>query len=489
MNLFSILEKAAKKWPDEMAVSDPQYSLSYGELYAAASSMARDLQQAGLECGDILGLMGEKTVGHVAAIFAAFHVGVIIVPISTAFKKLEIAGLVDETRMDAVSHSPRLDAAVFEDENATVRYPLTLGDRAVLFLHRTRHWRSAPSERQKLLELDAAWIRFSSGTTSKAKGIIMSHATALRRGLMVADGFVLEKNSRSMWLWSTMDSLLAVLTACLLRGAGVVLADAMNLDELSRLLRMHRVTQICGMPMVYKEVLTDLSVVREDFRRVDCISMGNALPENLAQLFRERFGREIAQFYGLSECGIVMGNRSSDAAKRGAVGVLLPGCEARLVSTDAPSSEQDSGELLVRSPGFFDAYYKPWRPRAEVLEDGWFRTGDVARRDADGYYWIVGRIKEVINVGGTKVFPSELEETLLRHPAVEEAMVFGAPAPRFGEAPHAKVKLCAGAACTEKELLSYANERLSVFKALRSIELVDEIPRTAAGKPLRRDTA
>jgi long-chain acyl-CoA synthetase len=120
-----------------------------------------------------------------------------------------------------------------------------------------------------------------------------------------------------------------------------------------------------------------------------------------------------------------------------------------------------------------------------VLEHGWFKTGDLATRDKDGYYWIVGRTKDVINVGGVKVFPVEIEEVLLTHPEVDEALVFGVSEPRFGEVPHAQVKLVAGSELREGELLRYVNQRLSVFKSLRSIALVDHLPKTVTGKHRR----
>jgi acyl-coenzyme A synthetase/AMP-(fatty) acid ligase len=120
-----------------------------------------------------------------------------------------------------------------------------------------------------------------------------------------------------------------------------------------------------------------------------------------------------------------------------------------------------------------------------LLKHGWFHTGDLARRDRDGYYWLVGRTKTVINVGAVKVFPDEIEGLLLTHPAIEEAVVFGAPDRRFGEAPHAKVKLASGSHCTQRELLRYANKNLSLFKALRRIEFVDMIPKTISGKTKR----
>ena len=150
------------------------------------------------------------------------------------------------------------------------------------------------------------------------------------------------------------------------------------------------------------------------------------------------------------------------------------------------SGPDETGEILFRAPGMFEGYYRPWRLKGEALDDGWFRTGDLARRDKDGYYWIVGRSKEAINVGGLKVFPSEIEGVLLSHPAVEEVLVFGVPDPLFGEVPHAQVKLVSGLQCTAGDLVEFADQRLSVFKTPRNIEFVAEFSKTATGKLKRK---
>jgi acyl-CoA synthetase (AMP-forming)/AMP-acid ligase II len=190
------------------------------------------------------------------------------------------------------------------------------------------------------------------------------------------------------------------------------------------------------------------------------------------------------QRYGLTETGPVLVNLSEDISKRGSLGTAAPGCKIRLDnSTDSASA--DFGEIIVCCPGLFAGYYRPWMAKDSLLKDGWFYTGDLARRDRDGYYWLVGRTKTVINVGAVKVFPDEIEDLLLTHPAIEEAVVFGAFDPRFGEAPHAKVKLASGSNCTQRELLRYANQNLSLFKALRRIEFVDAIPKTVTGKTKR----
>jgi acyl-CoA synthetase (AMP-forming)/AMP-acid ligase II len=173
---------------------------------------------------------------------------------------------------------------------------------------------------------------------------------------------------------------------------------------------------------------------------------------------------------------------SRDAMKRGSIG-LPAGPEVEIkIESGAPSDNGFTGELMVRGPGMFEGYVSPWRPRDEVTEDGWFRTGDLAKRDSDGFYWIVGRVKEMINVGGLKVAPSEIEDVLLSHPDVEEALVFAHSDPRFGEVPHAKIKLVAGSHAGGREILQYVNEKVAFYKSPRAIEIVDQLPKTPSGK-------
>jgi acyl-CoA synthetase (AMP-forming)/AMP-acid ligase II len=261
----------------------------------------------------------------------------------------------------------------------------------------------------------------------------------------------------------------------------------MDMQALSSTLREHRVAQMHAVPVTFRTMIDDDTITASDLRDVKyLVSTSSALPNSTAEAFRGRFGREVVQHYGFGEGARGMANWSEDAGKRGSVGLPAAGYECKLDGVSAEGNGTAAvGELLLRGPCLFDGYYKPWRLRDEVLEDGWFRTGDIARRDADGYYWIVGRTKEVINVGGMKVFPQELEDILLAHAAVEEALVYGAPAPRFGEAPRAKVKLRPGMRATEKEIMDFANAKLSIFRMLRSVELVDEIPKTPTGKPRR----
>ena len=486
MNLFSILDDAANKWPEAMAVADKFMGLRYRDLCAVAESLALELQRAGIRTGDKVGIMWPKSVEYVVAMLGVMRAGAIVIPISPAFKALEIASLAEEMAVDAFCYSGSFRSVIPTGEGEFSFADPILKDQPPLYFRSADRRNSPQHERDQLVRLNASIIGFSSGTTSKNKGLILSHETISQRPAMPAEVHAVEEGSSLLWLLSNVNNLAYELARWFMGGGGIVIADAMDERTLARLIVKHNVMQVNAAPMNYRSMVDGEDVPAEVVTRVKYLfSMGSPLSAVIAEAFKAKFGREIFQIYGLSECGGVLFNLSEQPKRRGSIGnILRPGYEIKLVPVHGTGVE-GIGEILVRGLGMFDAYYKPWRLRDEVLEDGWFRTGDIARRDADGYYWIIGRVKDVINVGGVKVFPREIEELLLSHPAVEEAMVYGVPEARFGEVPRAKVKLRAGVECAEKEILQYANEQLSVFKALRSIEFVDEIPRTVTGKPRR----
>jgi long-chain acyl-CoA synthetase len=484
MNLFSVLEAAAKKWPDEIALVHDERSLSYLDLHSAAESLAQRMHSTGIRAGGKVGLMCPSGLECVVAFFALLRSGAVVIPVAPAMKAAEVANLAHEMALDAFCYTAPSQSVIPESRSrGWVAAPISAG-RVPLRIQLTAERATPESEREKLRKIGAAVASFTSGTTATAKGVIFSHASLLQRAETFNRTFSLGRGDSILWLVST-QSLLTVVCAASLQPIKLVLADAMNVGNIPRLVRQQCVGRIHATPLFYRLIANEPDIAAEDLLGVEWFfSTGIALPKATSEVFHARFGREILQAFGLAETSTALVNFNEDAGKRGSIGTPGPDYRVRL---DARDTGDDSlGELLIRGSGLFDAYYRPWRPRDEVLEDGWFRTGDIARRDHEGYYWIVGRAKEVINVGGVKVFPREVEEMLLLHPAVDEAMVFGAPEPRLGEAPRAKVKLVRGALCGEKELLQYVNQRLSVFKALRGVEFVDEIPKTVTGKPRRQ---
>lgn len=405
-------------------------------------------------------------------------------PIFPGLTKSDVTELAVEMALDGYCYSPQYEAQI-PDIGGKQVVATDAEDQLKFHIELAHQQMPLEAERKKFLKLGAPLIRFTSGTTSKSKGVIIPQSSMLEYTKRFARVYSIQKDDCILNLLS-MAHIFYQVTTGMMQGAKLLVEEATDIDAIMRMIQQHRVTQVEATPTFYSMLLASKSASAATLSRVRYFtSCGAPLIDSVAEAFRERFGREIVQRYGLTETGPVLINVSEDASKRGSLGQPAPGCEIRLGN----SSRDDRGEILVRCPGLFYGYYKPWNPNRSVIENGCFPTGDLARRDEDGYYWMTGRTKTIINVGGVKVFPDEIENLILSHPAVKEAVVYAGPDVRFGEAPHAKVMLHNGSMCSERDLLHYVNRQLSLFKALRRVEVVKAISKTTTGKIRRFEHA
>ena len=480
--LYPLLERAAKKWPNEIAISSVENSFTYSALQSAANGLASQLLAMGIKPSDKVGVLCANGPAYVIASFALFAIDGILVPIFPGLKQSEVNTLAVDMKLDAFCCEPHLceqlpstakqrqcDIAPYAGAMPFQIYDCTNEERA-------------EAKDEKLGAVGAPLLRFTSGTTSRAKGVIIPQSAMIEYTKRFATSYNIARGDRVLNLLS-MAHIFYQVTTGLLQGAQTIVHEITDLVNIARTIKTARITHIEAAPSFYSMLLNTNLLEAEDFRGIKYItSCGAALPNEVAGAFRDKYQREIVQRYGLTETGPVLINLNEDEKKRGTLGTAVPGCEIKLEPIDFNSFDQDHGEILVRCPGLFYGYYSPWTPAETVLDGGWFHTGDVASKDAEGFFRILGRTKIIINVGGVKVFPNEIEDILRSHPAVDEALVYGAPDPRFGEAPRAKVKLKLGSHCDRKGLLAFANQRLSLFKALRDIDFVYALPKTATGK-------
>ena len=485
--IFAALDAAAKQRPDATAVVHQDRSLSYQELFAAASRFATHLTEAGLTSTDLVGLVCGKDIEFVIAFLAFLRRGNPVVPLSPALRPAEILEMSERLSLTALCYSEKF-SEVLKTNCAGIasssRLPTSPG-MTDIELVKLRDRQSVEPRQAALAQLGISSIRLSSGTTGQAKGIMISEDAIWWRAECNRAMHDVRSDDCLIYLVS-MDLASPHLIAYFASSATVIVEEAHNFDAIRRLSTQYAITHVHATPVFYQMMLNQAEFAPAHLCKMKYfISTGAPLPSAVAEGFRDKFGFEISQYYGLGECGPVFVNVSNHASKRGAAGVLLPEWEINFA--EGNSDSPDLGELLVRGPGLFDGYYEPWRLADDLLVDGWFRTGDLVRRDNDGYYWIVGRTKDLINVGGTKVFPWEIEDLLMSHPGIEEALVYGEVDARFGEVPHAKVKPRAGAAISERELLRYVNARLAILKNLRKVEFVSALPRTKTGKVKRWD--
>ena len=444
-------------------------SVGYGELRqwvddAAASLGPRSSQRIGLLC--------PNGIHHIVWSLAVLRSGAVLVPVASELSLPERDTLVRTTALHAV-----LAAGGKEWHQPTASpQQLVLADMPAV-LHEVAAAQGASFDPAALAALNPALIRFSSGTTGRRKGVVLSHETLLARVRACNAGLGIGPGDRVIWTLPMAHHFAVSIILYLLHGATTVLEDSHLAEDVHRALATHGGTVLYGSPFHYALLAAYESGVPQPTLRL-AVSTAAALPRTVAEQFRARYGLPLRQGMGIIEVGLPLLNTAHAEDKPESVGRCQPSFEADIT---------ESGELMLRGPGMFDAYLSPWTPRAEVLRDGWFTTGDLARRDDDGSIYLVGRTHSVINVGGMKCFPEEIEAILCTHPGVAEARVVAMANSAFGSVPVAEIVPRDPASPPKNlELTSLCRRELSSYKVPMRYTLVAAIPKTPSGKILRQ---
>ncbi len=342
---------------------------------------------------------------------------------------------------------------------------------------------------------DTAVVLYTSGTTGQPKGAELTHSNLLTN-IMVADT-LFERTLHDTFMVTLplfhIFGQTCVMNVGFYRRATLVLVPRFEPKAAIELMVKEKVNQFAGVPTMWWSLLTDdtspedIAAIRENLRVA--VSGGASLPMEVLKGIKEKFGVDILEGYGLSETSPVCSfNRPDRPTKPGSIGLPVWGVEMRLIDDDWKTIEGEGpGEIAVRGPNVMKGYYKRPEATAEAIRDGWFRTGDIARRDEDGYYYIIDRSKDMIIRGGYNVYPREIEEVLMTHPDVSLAAVVGVPHESHGEEIKAYVIRKPGATVTEQELVEWGKQQFANYKYPRIVEFRDELPMTATGKILKRE--
>lgn len=310
----------------------------------------------------------------------------------------------------------------------------------------------------------------------------MSHETIAERTDAADKALEITQSDRVIWVLSMSYHFVVSILLFLRRGATIVLCCREFLSSLVDGLGRHRGTFIYASPVHYRMMTNSGMFSADMFSNIRlAVSTAMRLPEADARDFVEKFGLELAEAYGIIEVGLPFVNSSGDPARRGSVGRILPDYEVNIASPDA----EGVGKVHLRGKGMFDAYFSPWQSRDEALVDGWFETGDLGRLDADGFLFLCGREKNVINFAGMKVFPEEVEAVLNRHPAVSESLVYGRAHAHYGELPCADVVIGGETGVAEaeaSEIRRFCYRHLAPYKVPKAVRCVSRLERTASGK-------
>jgi long-chain acyl-CoA synthetase len=479
-NLDDVFQQAARERPNAPAVLGPSSgdALAYAGLDDLIDRFAAKFAWAGVEPGTCVGVHAPSGAAYIAATYAAWRCGACAVPVPVELAAPEKDRILRSVAIDFVV-SPARTAGFLADYRAGNEVGLP----EALSVYPVRRLREVPPG---FAALNPAFVRFTSGTTAAAKGVVLSHETIRDRVRAANEALRVGPGDRVVWLLSMAYHFAVTIAGYLSRGAAVVLPANHFADAILSAARRHGGTMIYGSPAHYAWLAAHAAAAPlPDLRLV--VSTTAPLAREVGERFRARFGVPVTQALGVIEVGLPFVNTDFATERCDAVGRVLPAYELRLTDAGFGGAKL----IAVRGPGMFDAYYDPWRPRAEVLDDGWFTTGDVGEVLADGCVVLRGRVTDVINVLGMKFFPQEVEAVLAAHPAVEAACISARPDARLGEAVHAAVVLRPGLAHppSAAALIDWCRPRLASAKVPQRVEFVTALSRTASGKPLRRSLA
>jgi long-chain acyl-CoA synthetase len=458
----ALLDATARRRPDAPALVWDGGALTWRELELRAGGLARRLSRQGVRAGDTVALLLPNGWRFVAALWGALKLGATVAPLNPLLAAGErdriLAHLGPVLIVDEVG-----EEAVTEEEAVTD---------------------SADGKAPAL-------VLYTSGSTGRPKGAVLSQA-ALRFANESWAGPVMRLTPQDVVLAALplahSFGLNGALLAPLLAGATVAIQERFSPEETLRAIARHGVTVFPAVATMFQRMLEVASVSEAACSSLRLAVSGAApCPWELAHAWRRRTGVRIVRGYGLTELFRPISYLADDAIDLpDAIGRPVPGVEARVVDPEGlAQAPGEAGELWIRTPAAMDGYLRAEEETSAVIQDGWFKTGDLATISPDGFVSVVGRKKDLILRGGYSVVPGEVEAALLDHPAVAEAAVVGTPHPELGEEVAAFVTLRPGARADADELVAFCRERLAAFKYPRRVFLVSELPKSATGKVLK----
>jgi long-chain acyl-CoA synthetase len=517
LNLAIFLEDSAREVPERTALVCEEIRLSYAELNAATSQVAHGLVQAGIHKGDTVALTCQNVPSFVIAYFGILKAGAVVLPLNVLLKPREIA-----------YHLTDGDAKAYFCQEGTPELPIgQLGYTAFQEVDSCRHFFLMTNEPDEPDEPDApssipgattlsmlmrdqsttfetvatspddtAVILYTSGTTGKPKGAELTHLNMLLNARLSDTMYPRADHDVHLITLPLFHSFgqSVQMNAGIYNRATLVLLPRFSPDAALRLMEEEHITIFCGVPTMYWALLHYPRADQHDLQKIArtlriAVSGGAAMPVEVMLAFNEKFSVKILEGYGLSETSpIATFSRLDREARPGSIGFPVWGVQVRLVDQDDQDvGTGELGEIAIRGHNVMKGYYKRPEATAEAMRHGWFHTGDIGRRDEDGYLYIVDRVKDMVIRGGFNVYPREIEEVLLTHPAVSLAAVIGVPHDRHGEEVKAFVLLKEGATITEAELVAWSKQNMADYKYPRVIEFRETLPMTATGKVLKSE--
>jgi long-chain acyl-CoA synthetase len=523
--LYAVVTESARKYPKNVSIHYQGRDFTYSELDDLSSRFASALVSLGVKRGDRVAIFLPNTPQFIFAFFGILKAGAIVVNNNSLYKERELEYQINNSGAEVIV-APK-DVVKKNDLYASLeRCRARTCLRHVIATSVTDY---LPGLKRSLSGLagirrvsrgntldflsllrsstpmatfadvdpmeDLAVLQYTGGTTGVSKGAMLTHYNLYANAVRTANYLPLTHKDVSLAVLPLFHiyGLTTAMNAPFFASSQIVLLPSFHVNEVMKTIQQRKVTCFCGVPTMYIAINNSPKAKDFDLRSVRvCISGGSALPVAVRKRFIELTGGNLVEGYGLSETSpITHCNPLTEGSVRdGSIGVPFPETDAMIVDIDDPFktlSTGSVGELAVKGPQVMKGYWNNEAETAEVIHDGWFLTGDITKMDDDGYFYIVDRKKDMVDVRGFKVYPRDVEEVLFEHPGVREAAVIGIPDEFSGEVVKAfVVRRDEAGSLTEKDVIDFCAARLVKYKVPRKVEFVPELPKTLVGKVLRR---
>ncbi len=457
---------------------DHGQTTTYGEFREKVRQFRDYFHYVGVRPGENVGLYCKNCPEFVYAYFGVVSLGAVIVPLNRTLTPREVSFIADDAGM---KHLIAMTPLALGTEIRQLLMPDVLEAVA-----RKEFPAAAPVD---IHAEDPAVIIYTSGTTGRPKGAVLTHTNLASNAWGISEALGIDGDDNILCVLPMFHSFAWTVTVmdALLLGSSITIMETFQPKDAVKTIKEEAVTIVCGVPAMFGYYLSLGSPEAYQTVRI-FVSGGASLPGEIISSFKQKFGIDITEGYGLSEASPVVTVNRVGRVRPGSIGLPLQDIAVRIESPEGvvlPAGEV--GELVTRGPNVMLGYFNQPEATADSIRDGWLHTGDLARMDEDGFIYIVDRLKDIIIVGGLNVYPREVEEVLYQYPGIQEAAVIGVPDKLRGEVVCAYIALKEGAVYDRKALMRYLQENLANFKLPKEIILMDSLPKTATGKIMKRE--
>ncbi len=489
MNVAHLLEASARHVPKQVALVFGDRAWTYAELDREAGRVAAGLARLGLRPGERVCIHLGNRPEFALAYYGCLKLGLMPVSLNVTYKRDELGYIVRDSEAAAIlSLEPASANLPLAGDTPNVRVRVGVAGPAAVA------WAALPADpplRARDLDRDdVAAILYTSATTGRPKGVMLSHANVLSNAYATVHHLRMTPEDRGLCALPLFHCFGQnfIMNALMTAGGTLVLHERFVLADFLAAIGRHRITILYAVPTMYILFLAgdlaacDLSSLRLAF------SAAAMLPADVEARWQALTGLPICQGYGLTESSPFATYNHERAHRPGSIGTPIENVEVRVVDErDREVPDGALGELVIRGPNVMKGYLGKPEETAQTLRGGWLHSGDIGFRDAHGYFHVVDRVKDMINVSGIKVYPREVEEVLFGHPGVKEVAVLGMPDPLKGEAVRACVVLREGDTVTAEELIALCRERLAAYKVPAVVEFLGALPKSPTGKILKKE--